>query len=52
MPEKGLAIAWNNLYPDGRVNHDTLHAGLPVEAGHKIILNKWFRELGNGPMFF
>jgi prolyl 4-hydroxylase len=52
MPEKGLALAWNNLHPDGRVNPDTLHAGLPVEAGCKVIITKWFRELGNGPMFF
>lgn len=52
MPEKGLAIAWNNLYPDGRVNPNTLHAGLPVEVGYKVIVTKWFREFGNGPMFF
>jgi prolyl 4-hydroxylase len=51
MPEKGLAIAWNNLYPDGRVNPNTLHAGLPVEEGEKIIVTKWFRERGDGPMF-
>jgi prolyl 4-hydroxylase len=52
MPEKGLALAWNNLRPDGHVNPDTLHAGLPVEAGCKMIITKWFREFGNGPMFF
>lgn len=52
MPEKGMAVIWNNLYPDGCVNPDTVHAGLPVEAGSKIIITKWFREFGNGPMFF
>lgn len=49
--ERGRALAWNNLGTDGTPNPDTLHAGLPVEAGHKIIITKWFRELGVGPMF-
>ena len=51
-PQKGRAVVWNNLYPDGTVNRDTLHAGLPVEEGHKVIITKWFREKGMGPMFF
>lgn len=51
-PRLGMALVWNNLYPDGRPNYDTLHCGLPVEEGHKIIITKWFRERGNGPMFF
>ena len=52
MPLKGRAVIWNNLYPDGAVNRDTLHAGLPIEEGHKIIITKWFREKGSGPMFY
>ncbi len=52
MPKKGQAIIWNSLYPDGRPNPDTLHCGLPVTAGHKIIITKWFRARGTGPMFF
>ena len=52
MPVKGLAVAWNNLHPDGTVNPDTLHAGTPVLAGHKIIITKWFRERGSGPMLY
>lgn len=51
-PRKGRAVAWNNLYPDGTVNRDTIHAGLPVEDGHKIVITKWFREKGAGPMFY
>ena len=51
-PHKGMAVAWNNLYPDGTPNPDTLHSGLPVEAGHKIIITKWFRDHGAGPMFY
>ena len=49
-PVKGTALAWNNLHPDGTVNRDTLHAGMPVTAGHKIIITKWFRERGMGAM--
>lgn len=44
LPKMGLAVVWNNRYPDGKLNHDTLHAGLPVENGEKVILTKWFRE--------
>ncbi len=51
MPAKGQAVAWNNLREDGTVNPDTAHAGTPVDAGHKMIITKWFRERGTGPMF-
>jgi len=50
LPVKGTALAWNNLSADGTVNPDTLHAGAPVTAGHKIIITKWFRERGAGMM--
>ena len=43
-PQKGLAVVWNNRYPNGQLNYDSLHAGLPVEDGEKLILTKWFRE--------
>jgi prolyl 4-hydroxylase len=52
MPVKGRAVAWNSLRSDGTVNADTLHAGTIVSAGHKIIITKWFRERGTGPMFW
>jgi prolyl 4-hydroxylase len=52
MPKKGQAVIWNNLNPDGSPNAGTLHSGEPVTAGHKIIITKWFRERGTGPMFF
>lgn len=51
-PKKGQAIIWNSLYPDGTPNPDTLHSGTPVTRGHKIIITKWFREQGTGPMFY
>lgn len=51
-PRLGTAVIWNNLLPDGRPNPQTLHSGLPVEKGHKIIITKWFRDRGRGPMFY
>jgi len=52
FPKKGRAVIWNNLYPDGTPNPDTLHHGMPVTRGHKTIITKWFRERGSGPMFY
>jgi prolyl 4-hydroxylase len=43
-PKKGRALAWNNLLPDGSPNPFTLHEALPVEAGEKVVITKWFRE--------
>ncbi|WP_414829796.1 prolyl hydroxylase family protein [Alteromonas sp. H39] len=42
-PKAGMAVIWNNLYPDGRVNFNTKHHAMPVLAGEKLILTKWFR---------
>jgi prolyl 4-hydroxylase len=50
-PRRGLALFWNNLRPDGTPNPDTLHSGEPVTRGHKVILTKWFRVLGDGPLY-
>ncbi len=51
-PCEGQAVVWNSLYPNGAPNPDTLHSGTPVTRGHKIIITKWFRERGVGPMFY
>ena len=40
----GRALIWNNLMADGMINPMTLHAGLPVKKGQKVIITKWFRE--------
>jgi prolyl 4-hydroxylase len=42
-PRTGLAVIWNNLFPDGRPNLDSMHHGMPVRSGHKDIVTKWFR---------
>lgn len=49
-PRRGTALVWNNLHPDGTPNPATEHHGMPVEAGTKSIITKWFRDRGPGPM--
>ncbi len=49
-PKRGRAVIWNNLHPDGSVNPNTKHHGMPVEEGRKVIITKWFRDRGHGPM--
>lgn len=44
VPRRGMLLAWNNMGADGAPNPFTLHAGLPVTAGVKHIVTKWFRE--------
>ena len=43
-PKRGLLLAWNNMKPDGSPNELTLHEGMPVIAGVKYVITKWFRE--------
>jgi prolyl 4-hydroxylase len=40
----GRILIWNNMAPDGSPNPWTLHEGMPVEAGSKYIVTKWYRE--------
>jgi len=43
-PKPGNLLAWNNLDAAGEPNDQSLHQGLPVEAGVKYIITKWYRE--------
>jgi prolyl 4-hydroxylase len=43
-PKKGKAVFWNHFDNNKKENPNTLHAGLPVIKGKKIIITKWFRE--------
>lgn len=43
-PKLGMAVIWSNVRPDGQPDLDTLHRGMPVKAGHKTIITKWFRS--------
>ena len=42
-PLLGRAVLWNNLRPNGLGNDHTRHQSLPVTAGTKTIITKWFR---------
>ncbi|MDT9599039.1 prolyl hydroxylase family protein [Sphingosinicella rhizophila] len=50
---RGLLV-WNNVDDKGEPNPQSLHQGLPVEAGTKYVITKWFRErpwaVGSGPV--
>jgi prolyl 4-hydroxylase len=50
-PTTGMAVLWNNLHVDGTPNLAAKHCGEPVTRGHKIIITKWFRVRGHGPLF-
>jgi prolyl 4-hydroxylase len=50
-PKTGMALFWNNLSADGAPNPLSRHCGEPVTGGHKVIITKWFRMLGDGPLF-
>lgn len=42
-PRAGMLLAWNNIGGDGPLAA-ALHESLPVTAGVKTIVTKWFRE--------
>lgn len=43
-PQPGRAVIFDNLFPDGRPDPDSLHAGLPVQRGEKWLATLWLRE--------
>ena len=43
-PRTGNLLAWNNLDTKGEPNLNSRHQGMPVEAGVKYIITKWYRE--------
>jgi len=44
IPKIGSLLIWKNINEDGSLNHDSLHAGLPVISGMKWIAIIWVRE--------
>ena len=40
----GDAVVFSNVNPDGSPDENTLHAGMPPEAGRKWVLSQWIRE--------
>ena len=43
-PRAGNLLSWNNMDAAGEPNRFTLHQGMPVIAGLKYIVTKWYRE--------
>jgi prolyl 4-hydroxylase len=43
-PRSAMLVLWNNMDEIGAPNDLTQHEGMPVEAGTKYIVTKWFRE--------
>ena len=43
-PRRGNLLAWNNLDDAGEPNFQSMHQGMPVEAGVKYVITKWYRE--------
>jgi prolyl 4-hydroxylase len=43
-PRTGNLLVWNNMDALGSPNDASLHQGMPVEAGVKYVLTKWYRE--------
>jgi prolyl 4-hydroxylase len=43
-PRAGNLLVWNNMDSDGEPNRFTLHQGMPVIAGDKYVITKWYRE--------
>jgi prolyl 4-hydroxylase len=44
VPKTGRLLIWRNINPDGELDHESLHAGLPVIDGTKWIIIIWVRE--------
>jgi prolyl 4-hydroxylase len=44
LPLKAMLLAWNNMDKRGAPNPNALHQGMPVAAGQKNVVTKWFRE--------
>ena len=51
-PKRGRAVIWNNLLSSGQGNDATRHQSLPVTAGTKTIITKWFRMPRAAPALF
>ncbi len=43
-PKQGSAVLFYNLYSNGELDPNSLHASLPVISGEKWVATKWIRE--------
>jgi prolyl 4-hydroxylase len=42
--QRGDALLFSNVRGDGTPDPDTMHAGLPVTGGKKLLLSRWIRQ--------
>lgn len=42
-PEKGKAVLFYNVFPNGNLITESLHGGDPITSGNKYVCNKWVR---------
>lgn len=47
--KKGALLLFSNCLADGRIDENTLHAGLPVISGEKWIATRWIRQRRHDP---
>lgn len=47
--ETGDALLFRNAHPDGSPDMESLHAGLPVTSGEKLIASRWIHQSRFGP---
>ena len=47
----GDALLFRNAAPDGTPDPDSLHAGLPVTSGEKLLASRWIRQKPFGPRY-
>ena len=47
--ETGDGLLFRNAAVDGTPDMDSLHAGLPVLSGEKLIASRWIRQKPFGP---
>jgi len=45
----GDGLLFRNASPDGTPDPDSLHAGLPVASGEKLLASRWIRQKPFGP---
>ena len=45
----GDALLFRNATDDGRPDPESLHAGLPVTSGEKLLASRWIRQKPFGP---
>lgn len=49
-PRRAMGFLFWNVRPDGSIDPNSRHAGMPVQKGQKWLASKWLREFAPPPM--